>query len=79
MGGERRIWPHHADHVVTTRATGEQLVTWHRAARMNTMKPQLGLFLARAADFYAAHLERLRKRAKAAQDKAERETREGKP
>ena len=57
MGFERRIWPHGADHVLTTRATGEQLIRWHRAAGINSMKPHLGLFLARAADFYAARLE----------------------
>ena len=57
MGFERRIWPHGADHVVTTKATGQQLIRWHRAAGVNSMKPHLGLFLARAADFYAARLE----------------------
>lgn len=56
--GFRRIWPDGADHVLTTRATDEQLVRWHAAARMQSMKPHLGLFLARAADHYAKHLEK---------------------
>ena len=65
MGQEksRRIWPHGADHVLTTRATGEQYVRWLTAAGMFTMKPHLGAFLARAADHYAAHLQRCRARA----------------
>lgn len=58
MGFERRIWPHGADHVLTTRATDEQLVRWTWGASRLTMKPHLGLFLARAADFYVKHLER---------------------
>ena len=59
MGYEkgRRVWPDGADHVLTTRATGEQWVRWHRAASQSSMKPHMGLFLARAADFYAARLE----------------------
>jgi len=59
MGQEksRRVWPDHADHVLTTRATSAQLVRWHQAARINSMKPHLGVFLARAADFYAARLQ----------------------
>ncbi len=81
MGQEksRRIWPYHADHVLTTRATGEQFIRWHTAARQNSMKPHMGVFLARAADFYAAHLERRMKRALALQDKEDQEKREGKP
>ena len=63
MGHERRIWPHDADHVLTTRATGEQLIRWNRAAGMHSMKPHLGLFLARAADFYCARLEARREMA----------------
>ena len=59
MGYEkgRRVWPDHADHVVSVRATGEQWIRWHDAARINSMKPHLGVFLARAADFYAARLQ----------------------
>lgn len=59
MGTERhrRVWPHGADHTVMVKATGEQWVRWHQAARINSMKPHLGVFLARAADFYAARLQ----------------------
>lgn len=59
MGTEkhRRVWPHGADHTVTVKATSEQWVRWHQAARTNTMKPHMGVFLARAADFYCARLE----------------------
>lgn len=66
MGQEksRRIWPHGADHVITTRATGEQLVRWYTAASIHSMKPHLGVFLAKAADFYAARLEARRKLAR---------------
>ena len=80
MGQEehRRIWPPNTYHVFTTRATGEQRIRWYDAARMLSMKPHMGLFLARAADHYSAYLERKRKRALAAQEKEDRE-REGKP
>lgn len=80
MGFEkgRRIWPDHTYHVFTTRATGEQRIRWLDAASLNTMKPHMGLFLSRAADHYAAYLQRQRKRALAKQDKEDRE-REGKP
>ena len=63
MGQEksRRVWPDGADHVLTTRATSPQLVRWHAAARMFSMKPHLGTFLAKAADFYCARLEARRK------------------
>jgi hypothetical protein len=59
MGQEksRRVWPHGADHTVTVKATSDQWIRWHQAARINSMKPHLGVFLARAADFYAARLE----------------------
>jgi hypothetical protein len=83
MGQEksRRIWPHGADHVLTTRATGEQYIRWNMAAGQHSMKPHMGVFLARAADFYTAHLERRMKRALALQDKEDQEKREreGKP
>jgi hypothetical protein len=75
----RRVWPDHADHVLTTRATSEQWIRWNMAARQNCMKPHMGVFLARAADFYTAHLERRLKRALDLQDKEDRERREGKP
>lgn len=79
MGYEkgRRVWPDHADHVLTTRATGEQLVRWHTAAAMYSMKPHLGRFLAEAADYYARHLQRQMNRALKQHDKEQRE-REGK-
>jgi hypothetical protein len=59
MGQERhrRVWPNGADHTVTVKATGEQLIRWHDAARNHSMTPHLGAFLARAADFYVARLE----------------------
>ena len=83
MGQEksRRVWPYHADHVLTTRATGEQLIRWHDAARMHSMKPHMGVFLARAADHYARHLQRQMKRVLDKQDQEDREKREreGKP
>ncbi|HWM93681.1 MAG TPA: hypothetical protein VN493_23185 [Thermoanaerobaculia bacterium] len=83
MGYEkgRRVWPDHADHVLTTRATGEQLVRWHTAAAMHSMKPHLGRFLAEAADHYARYLQRRMKRALDLQAKEDRERleREGKP
>jgi hypothetical protein len=65
MGQEksRRIWPHGANHVLTTRDTGEQYVRWLTAAGMFSMKPHLGVFLARAADFYCARLEARRRMA----------------
>ena len=65
MGQEehRRIWPPNAYHVFTTRATGEQRIRWYDAARMHTMKPHMGLFLARAADHYARYLQRQMNRA----------------
>ena len=56
-GKSRHIWPHGADHILTTRATDEQYARWLTAAGMFTMKPHLGTFLARAADFYCARLE----------------------
>lgn len=78
MGQEksRRIWPYHADHVLTTRATSEQLVRWHMAASMHSMKPHLGRFLAEAADFYARHLQKRMKRALDLQAKEDREEQE---
>ncbi|MEA2562804.1 MAG: hypothetical protein QOH06_4308 [Acidobacteriota bacterium] len=83
MGQEksRRVWPHGANHVLATRATGEQLIRWHQAAAMGTMKPHLGIFLASAADHYARHLQRRMKRALDLQAKEDREKREreGKP
>lgn len=65
MGQEksRRVWPHHADHVLTTRATSEQFIRWHQAARIDSMKPHMGVWLARAADFYTRYLERQMERA----------------
>ena len=80
MGYEkgRRVWPDHADHVLTTRATGEQRVRWLTAASRLTMKPHLGVFLAQAADHYSGYLERRLKRALDKQEKEDRE-REGKP
>lgn len=62
--GFRQIWPHGADHVVTTRATGEQLVRWYWGAQQSVMRPHLGLFLARAADHYVKHLQRRQNRMK---------------
>lgn len=56
-GKSRHIWPHDAVHSVTTRATDEQYARWLTAAGMFSMKPHLGTFLARAADFYCARLE----------------------
>lgn len=78
MGQEksRRVWPRHADHVLTTRATGEQLIRWHSAARMFSMKPHMGVFLAQAADHYARYLQRQMKRALDKQAKEDREKRE---
>ncbi len=83
MGQEehRRIWPDGAYHVFTTRATGEQRIRWYDAARMHSMKPHMGRFLAAAADHYAAYLRRQMNRALDKQDKEDREKREreGKP
>ncbi|HWM93651.1 MAG TPA: hypothetical protein VN493_23035 [Thermoanaerobaculia bacterium] len=58
MGQEksRRIWPLDADRTVTVRVTHEQWVRWYEAASNGSMKPHLGTYLARAADFYAARL-----------------------
>jgi hypothetical protein len=66
MGQEksRRVWPHGADHVLTTRATTEQLIRWRDAAGIHTSKPHLGQFLAKAADFYASRLEARRELAR---------------
>lgn len=65
MGQEehRRIWPDGAYHTITVKATGEQWVRWHQAARAFSMKPHLGSFLARAADFYCTRLEARREMA----------------
>lgn len=78
MGQEkgRRVWPRHADHVLTTRATGEQRIRWLTAASQFSMKPHLGVFLAQAADHYSRYLERRLKRALAAQEKEDREKQE---
>lgn len=75
MGYEkgRRVWPDHADHVFTTRATGEQYVRWRRAAEMYSMKPHMGVFLAQAADFYARYLQRQMNRALKQHEKGKRE------
>jgi hypothetical protein len=77
----RRVWPYGADHVLTTRATGEQYVRWLTAAGMHSMKPHLGVFLASAADHYARYLQRRMNRALDLQAKEGREKREreGKP
>ena len=59
MGNERhrRIWPPNAYRTITVRATDEQFVRWISAAGIDTSKPHLGAFIARAADFYAARLD----------------------
>lgn len=59
MGTERhrRVWPDGAHHTITVKATGDQYIRWQDAAGLNSMKPHMGAFLARAADFYAARLQ----------------------
>ena len=59
MGQEkhRRVWPNNAYHTTTVKATGDQWFRWHKAASTFSMKPHMGQFLARAADFYCARLE----------------------
>jgi hypothetical protein len=60
----RRVWPDGAHHTITVKATGEQWVRWHDAAGIHSMKPHLGTFLAKAADFYTARLQARRELAK---------------
>ena len=62
-GKSRHIWPHGAHHTITIKATDEQWVRWHEANAGLSMKPHLGVFLARAADFYCARLEARREMA----------------
>ena len=63
-GRSRHIWPHGAHHTITIKATDEQYARWLTAAGMFTMKPHLGVFLARAADFYCSRLEARREMAR---------------
>lgn len=78
MGQEisRRVWPDHAKYVYTTRATSDQRLRWYDAARMHSMKPHMGVFLAHAADHYARYLQRQMKRALDRQAKEDREKQE---
>jgi hypothetical protein len=59
-----RIWPYDAWTKISVQATDRQYRRWEDAARIQelTSKPHVGLFLARAADYYAAKVHRDYKR-----------------
>jgi hypothetical protein len=60
----RRLWPPDAWTKISVQATDRQLLRWTDAARIQELssKPHVGLFLARAADYYARKVHRDYKR-----------------
>ncbi len=76
--GYRRIWPHDADHRVTVRATGEQIISWSSAGRQYGNR-STAEFLAFAGDFTVKQLDEWQEkalRAEARREKARKKKRQ---
>lgn len=69
--GFRAIWPPNADHRVTVRATGEQMISWSTAARHLSNRP-LPVFLAFAADFTVKYLDDMQRKAERTERRREK-------
>ncbi len=63
----RRMWPHEAELKFNVRATYEQAGLWESAAR--GQGDPVPVFLARAADVYAAHWRRVTARWRRAEER----------
>lgn len=69
--GHQRVWPHDADHRVTVRATGEQMISWASTGRQYGNR-SVAEFLAFAGDFTVKQLDEWQEKALRAEARREK-------